>query len=995
MLPSKKMFLIWRCCFIAMGLLGLLAELRTVTGYRSRQRATHSSLYKFSPTRGIVGRGLRYTPRKVYTNSYSRPTSSRSYLSPTVVHRYSVTPTRGRVTPTRRYFGGSTQMYPPGTRMMKIPHGMKFVYKTRRQFGPSPRYPTKSTGGKYRTFLRSTARSNYPSSTSHRFPTPRVSSPTVANNAKNKATRLDSSTNFIPQVVRSPTRVPTRLYTPTTASSPRTAQSSPKNLFDVEPQRTKHENQLLSGITRVSKPTHPSSVLRIHTTSMSEAQKLVKDLGDGFKISFTKTNPKFIAMLDGNTTDSSKVGAPTIAARSVIPSRSSNRSETKKQVGSNRRDTSAHRKKWWQGQHVCVTESPGLYGLTSDILRRIRTEERCKERKRKYVCVESYGFGGRRPTKTITHHCCSGFHIDRTRTSCQPGSIMRRSELTEPTMLISRGQAPDLGRGPPQGIGDEKLTVFMPNDEVLVEALANSPNDTEVSDSNQVRQFLENHVIPNQMLISTEIQNDQLFTAISGYPIRVNFYPSDLERIMTVNCRKVGVRDVINDNSVVYFIDNIIQPVTESMLDHLARKDEFSEFLSALKETGLDERVVSANGSFTLFAPSNQAFTSIPAAHKTGDCLKTLMRNHIVDHVMCTPVASVHAAHVLTNLGENVTMERRDGTLHVKESEIITSDVMTTNGVIHVINKMVEPTAITAVLDVVLTDSRLSDMMEMLQAAGTNNVLEKHHNFTVIAPTNRAFKKLNRSVIMHLLSNVDLLRNVLKFHVVPGTVTLDDLHSRDSLDTAATGPNQILVDQYRRNIRVLHRGHKRVVRKLTNTLQCARVLRSPKIKPCNGEVLVIDRVLFPPEGPILTILQHESTRSNFSIILDAIAKAGINQIFAVEGRFTFFAPTNKAFQRLAPRVLRLLLSNTHRLAKVIKLHLVEGSHCSVSLLQKPVRLRSKLGTSITSCPKRKRIMLGRRRKRLRARVTESDLIASNGIVYGIDNILLPRRFSLH
>lgn len=68
--------------------------------------------------------------------------------------------------------------------------------------------------------------------------------------------------------------------------------------------------------------------------------------------------------------------------------------------------------------------------------------------------------------------------------------------------------------------------------------------------------------------------------AISGHTIRVNFYPSDLEQIMTVNCRKVAVRDVINDNSVVYFIENIIRPVTSSILEYLKASEEFSEFLA-------------------------------------------------------------------------------------------------------------------------------------------------------------------------------------------------------------------------------------------------------------------------------------------------------------------------------------------------------------------------------------------------------------------------------
>jgi len=69
--------------------------------------------------------------------------------------------------------------------------------------------------------------------------------------------------------------------------------------------------------------------------------------------------------------------------------------------------------------------------------------------------------------------------------------------------------------------------------------------------------------------------------AISGNSIRINFYPSDLENIMTANCRKVSVRDVINDNSVVYFVDNVITKVNGSVFDYLSQKPKiFSTLVS-------------------------------------------------------------------------------------------------------------------------------------------------------------------------------------------------------------------------------------------------------------------------------------------------------------------------------------------------------------------------------------------------------------------------------
>jgi len=71
-----------------------------------------------------------------------------------------------------------------------------------------------------------------------------------------------------------------------------------------------------------------------------------------------------------------------------------------------------------------------------------------------------------------------------------------------------------------------------------------------------------------------------------------------------------------------------------------------------------------------------------------------------------------------------------------------------------------------------------------------------------------------------------------------------------------------------------------------------------------------------------------------------------------------------------------------------------GYRCEHELMQKPVRHTTLLRSTVLTCPKRKTIYLGRRRRRLRAKILNNNIQATNGIIHEIDNLLLPKKFRL-
>jgi transforming growth factor-beta-induced protein len=93
---------------------------------------------------------------------------------------------------------------------------------------------------------------------------------------------------------------------------------------------------------------------------------------------------------------------------------------------------------------------------------------------------------------------------------------------------------------------------------------------------------------------------------------------------------------------------------------------------------------------------------------------------------------------------------------------------LASNGVIHAIDEVLLPPQVTSsILDLALATPNLSTLASLLSAAGIANMFDDASaSFTVFAPTNAAFAKLDPSLVAGLTNpaNVQSLRNVLQFH---------------------------------------------------------------------------------------------------------------------------------------------------------------------------------------------------------------------------------------
>jgi len=251
---------------------------------------------------------------------------------------------------------------------------------------------------------------------------------------------------------------------------------------------------------------------------------------------------------------------------------------------------------------------------------------------------------------------------------------------------------------------------------------------------------------------------------------------------------------------------------------------------------------LSSPGPLTVFAPTNDAFAALLAElGVTKDQLladKALLTAVLTYHVLPAKVlrADVPAGKAITTVqGGIFKVDAVGGDLVITDgrnrtAKITATNLETSNGVIHVVDKVILP----ADKNVVQTAQALPDfsiLVDAVVAANLQGTLSGSGPFTVFAPTNAAFAALLAELGVtkdELLADVPLLTRVLTYHVVSGRVLKADVPVGAAIPTVEGGTFTIdaglaITDQ--------------------RTRQSAIV--GTDVLASNGVIHVVDRVLLP------------------------------------------------------------------------------------------------------------------------------------------------------
>ncbi len=434
-----------------------------------------------------------------------------------------------------------------------------------------------------------------------------------------------------------------------------------------------------------------------------------------------------------------------------------------------------------------------------------------------------------------------------------------------------------------------------------------------------------------------------------------------------VNQAQVTLADLSEDNGVVHVINAVLLPV-ETVVD-VALDNGFSYLATAVVTAELLPALSNPLATFTVFAPTNEAFSSLASALGT-DINGLLALPNLADvltyHVLGTEVPSsavTNGAIVLPLSSTNTLKLTLTGTgnVFVNQAQVTLPDVAADNGVVHVINAVLLPAE--TVVDVALDNG----FSYLATAVVTAELLPALSNplatFTVFAPTNEAFSSLASALGTDINGLLALpnLADVLTYHVlgseVPSSAVtngaiVQPLSTTNTLKLTLTGTGNVFVNQ-------------------------AQVTLAD-VAADNGVVHVLNGVVLPVETVVDLAIDNGLSTLTAAVIQEELVPVLSNPLAS----FTVFAPTNEAFEILATSLGTdingiLALPN---LTDVLTYHVVGSEVLSTDLVEGPVTTLNgeSVLVSLTNG-----VMINN------ANVTIPDVLAYNGVAHVIDAVLLP------
>jgi len=250
--------------------------------------------------------------------------------------------------------------------------------------------------------------------------------------------------------------------------------------------------------------------------------------------------------------------------------------------------------------------------------------------------------------------------------------------------------------------GDGPLTVFAPTDDAfaklpegLVEQLLQPRNKA------KLQELLLYHVVAGEYY-SGDLRRWQFTETLNGKYLWIRKYWGGR---VYVNNAKVVIPNVGASNGVIHAIDTVLIPKgfelepEEATLDIVDTAAEAGAFNTLLAAAGAAELVDALRGEdpLTVFAPTDDAFAKLPQDLVAALLLpenKAKLQELLLYHVVAGQVTKSDLKYyqwVDTLSGSKLRIIKWFGNVWVNYSKVTTPDVLATNGVIHVINKVLIP----------------------------------------------------------------------------------------------------------------------------------------------------------------------------------------------------------------------------------------------------------------------------------------------------------------
>ena len=436
--------------------------------------------------------------------------------------------------------------------------------------------------------------------------------------------------------------------------------------------------------------------------------------------------------------------------------------------------------------------------------------------------------------------------------------------------------------------------------------------------------------------------------------------------------------------------DDIVEETqVTTIVDVAVSNGNFTTLVTALQATGLDVTLSDTDSSFTVFAPTDDAFAllgtdTIDALLADTDTLSNILTYHVISgEVNAEAAVGAAGSRVEMVNGDFVGLSLDGDSLLVNTATVVTTDIQTDNGIIHVIDAVLMPpadmgTPTSNIVETAVAAGDFTTLVAALQATDLDAVLaDESTQFTVFAPTDAALDLIDDETLGLLLDNPDVLSSILLQHVVSGSavdsVTAYTLNGGNAT-TASDAEIAIAINSM---TDMLTFGGANVVVK--------------DIYTTNGIIHVIDTVIIGDvelPTPPMSLVDVARTNGNFTTLVAALEATGLDATLAdLDTDYTVFAPTDAAFDALPEGTVASLLADTDTLSDILLYHVLAGKVMSDAALTVANSMESEVVTANTD-----KLALSAIEGTLyinNATATATDVMADNGIIHVVDTVLMP------
>ena len=510
--------------------------------------------------------------------------------------------------------------------------------------------------------------------------------------------------------------------------------------------------------------------------------------------------------------------------------------------------------------------------------------------------------------------------------------------------------------------GPGPFTVFAPTDQAFTDAGIDLADFATPEGKATLSDILLYHVVGADVP-AANVTECMTADAANGQPLSFTVNGG-----VMVNDANVVLTDVISSNGLIHVIDKVLMPTdTPKDIPRTAQCTTVHDSLVAAVIQAELLETLQGDGPFTVFAPTDQAFADagIDLANLNTPEGKATLADILLYHVVEADVPSANVSECMTATAANgqTLAFTVSGGVMVNNANVTLADVPTSNGVIHVIDKVLTPTdtpndlprtaQCTTVHNSLVAAVVQAELLETLQGAGP---------FTLFAPTDQAFADAGIDLAaLNTPEGKETLSDILLYHVVAGSVpssAVTECMSADAVNgqrLAFTVNGGVMVNDAN--------------------------VTTPDVPTSNGIIHVIDKVLMPTDTPN-DIPRTASCTGNHTSLVSAVVQAGLLETLQGDGPFTVFAPTDQAFADAGIDLAALDTPEGKEVLSDILLYHVVGANVPAANVTDCMSATTVNGHPLSFTVGDSVMVNG-------ANVTAADVPTSNGIIHIIDKVLTP------